>query len=103
MVNYKGNEKELKTYQYKSSWNSGKTIVVRIPEKIKDDVLAYAHKIENENESIAVTSYSNSNNDSSELREKLLIIVEKIKNKEAGYKSNSSAKLIRELMALVEN
>jgi hypothetical protein len=78
----------------KSHWNYPRTITLRIPENIKDKVLDYAKKLDNE--SLDSNPYN-----STVTLEELRLILSKINNKESGYKANSASKLISELKQLL--
>lgn len=79
----------------KSHWRHPKTTTIRIPENIKDKVLDYAHKLDDE-------SVESNNCKSTETVEKIGLILSKIDNKESGYKPNSATKLINDLKTLME-
>jgi hypothetical protein len=82
-------------YHNRSHWNYPKTITIRIPENIKDKVLDYAKKLDNES--------LESNDDKSTVTcDKIELLLTKIENKESGYKSNSASKLIADLKQLGE-
>ena len=76
---------------FKSKWNNKPTKLVRIPEVLTEQVLGYAHELDN-----------NKKNNSSLLQVKLEGLLMKVNAKEKGYKSNSASKLINELKQLLE-
>lgn len=79
----------------KSTWNYPKTVAIRVPENIRDDVINYAKDLDNK-------SFNNNNSISTVQLIKIELLLTKIKNKESGYKSNSASKLIADLKQLGE-
>ena len=77
---------------YKSKWKNGKTKLIRVPEVLAEQILDLAHQLDD--------NINNVKNYESLVTEKLKIIIDKINNKEKGYKSNSASALIRDLKAL---
>lgn len=77
----------------KSSWNYSKTVAIRVPENIKDDIINYARDLDNK-------SFNINNNKSTVQLMKIEFLLSKIKSKESGYKSNSASKLIADLKQL---
>jgi len=82
----------LKKNQYRCTWNNGKTRTIRVPVALADTVLDYARRLD---------SNENTSHDTSELRQSLLEILNKIEVKEKGYKSNASGQLIKDLRELL--
>jgi hypothetical protein len=101
------------------AWNLGKTKVIRVPEKIADELMEIARYLDNgqkcvlqDNKTLNIShvtgnniNLSNShvtdnklNNLVSEIRE----IIEKIKLKESGFKSNSFGEGIKKLKELAK-
>jgi len=78
----------------KSSWNYPKTVAIRVPENIKDNVLNYAKYLDSNSVNI------NSFNPTVQLI-KIKSILAKIEKKESGYKTNSASKLIADLKQLI--
>lgn len=79
---------------YSKTWNNTDTIVVRVPRKYKEDILEYAHNLDNDK-----ISYEN-------LKKEILNISKKIDAKERGYKSNSAGecfKYLRLIVKMMEN
>lgn len=97
-VNPKSLDNLSDKYQFKPKWQSGKTKLIRVPEKIADQVLEVAHDIDN-----GISPNRNSQENNSELLMKLMAILEKIDNKEKGYKSNGSGQLIKDIRALLKD
>lgn len=83
--------------RYAPKWKHGTTRTIRVPVALADQILDYAHNLDNgivsEKESI----------DTTDLRQSLLEIITKIDNKEKGYKNNGSGQLIKDLKALLED
>lgn len=77
----------------KSHWNNRETTTIRIPKIFKQQLIKYAKKLDNQKESLMI-------NDSTVTQE-LKDILEKIDNKEKGYKSNSASKLINDLKFMI--
>jgi len=80
--------------KYKSTWKSGKTRTVRVPVVLAEQVVHLARMLDN---GIELTSLDTSE---SNLKGDLAIILDKVDNKEKGYKSNSSSRLINDLRGL---
>lgn len=78
---------------FKSNWNNPKTKTIRVPEYLANKLLEIAHKLDND-ESINIS-------DSSLVTNKLRVIIEKINNKERGYKNNAAVQLIKDLKELL--
>ena len=82
--------KNIEPHKFKSKWNNGKTRTIRVPVRLADQVLDYAHQL-----------------DEGEVKNPLLLdklteIMNKIKNKEKGYKSNSAGQLLKDLKTLID-
>ena len=83
--------KNIEPHKFKSKWNNGKTRTIRVPVTLADQVLDYAHQLDD-----------GKGKDSSVL-DKLTEIMQKVDNKEKGYKSNGSGQLIKELRELLKD
>ncbi|WP_083260488.1 hypothetical protein A5482_014815 (plasmid) [Cyanobacterium sp. IPPAS B-1200] len=94
------NPKSLKNlsdkHRFKSKWTSGKTKLIRVPEKIADQVLTVAYEIDQ-----GKFQKSTSSKNYNLLFTQLEAIIEKVNNKEKGYKSNGSGQLLKELRELL--
>lgn len=74
-----------------SIWKNSDTTTIRIPKIFKNDILGYAHQLDN--------GVLQKNED---LKEKIISILDKVDKKEKGYKSNSCSSLIKELRKLTK-
>lgn len=79
----------------KSPWNYPKTVAIRIPENIRNDVVNYAIDLDNK-------SFNNNSSISTVQLIKIKSILSKIERKESGYKPNSASKLITDLKQLID-
>lgn len=79
----------------KSPWNYSKTVAIRVPENIRNDVINYARDLDNK-------SFNNNSSISTVQLIKIKSILSKIESKESGYKSNSASKLITDLKQLID-
>lgn len=71
-----------------SPYNHKETCVIRVPKIFKEQIKEYASFLDSgESEKSTVTH-------------DLEIILQKVKNKEKGYKSNSASRLIKDLLSL---
>ena len=52
MANPKGNEASLKDSRFKAAWRSGTTRTIRVPVVLAEDVLEYAHRLDDGIESL---------------------------------------------------
>ncbi|BAQ66467.1 hypothetical protein [Geminocystis sp. NIES-3709] len=76
----------------KSKWNNSETVIIRVPKILKNEILNYAKKLDN----------NHVNNDyNSTVTLELKKILAKINAKEKGYKSNGSGQLIADLRELI--
>lgn len=75
---------------FKSKWQNKPTKLIRIPEILEGEILAYAYQLDN-----------GINPSQSLVTEKLREICNKIDSKEKGYKSNSASQLIRDIHQLI--
>lgn len=79
----------------RSPWNYPKTVAIRVPENIRNDVINYAkdldNKLFNNNSSICTVQLI-----------KIESILSKIERKESGYKANSASKLIADLKQIID-
>lgn len=86
------------------AWNLGKTKVIRIPEAIADELMEIARHLDNGNK--CLLQGKNENNNSHVTDDKTLIqikeILEKIENKEPGFKSNSFGQGIKKLKEITK-
>jgi len=78
-------------HQFKPKWKNGKTTVIRIPEKFKYQTLTYVDQLDR-----------GIKTDKSLVTAKLANLLQKIENKEKGYKSNSASALINDLKELIK-
>ena len=77
---------------FKTKWVNTPTKLIRVPEKLANDILLYAHKID---ESITIAEYNNY------LIQELEMLIEKINRKEKGYRSNGSGALFKDLKSYI--
>lgn len=81
---------------FKPKWNDTNTKLIRIPVALEKQVLDYAHQLDDgvthPPHSIVI----------SDLQEQLMKLMEKINDKEKGYKSNSASQLIKDLKDLLD-
>jgi hypothetical protein len=96
------------------AWNLGKTKVIRIPEAIADELIEIARHLDSGNKCVLQdkneidvshvtdnkTSSSNSRVTDNNLTIYVREILEKIENKESGFKSNSFGQGIKKLKEL---
>lgn len=75
---------------FKSKWNNLPTKLVRIPVKLENQILSFSHDLDNGN-----------NCTNSLVTEKIKQLINKVDNKEKGYRSNSATQLIKDLRALL--
>ncbi|WPF90506.1 hypothetical protein WEU38_18215 (plasmid) [Cyanobacterium aponinum AL20118] len=75
---------------FKSKWQNKPTKLIRIPERLEKEILAYAYQLDND-----------INPSQSLVTEKIKEISIKIDNKEKGYKSNSASQLIKDIQQLI--
>jgi hypothetical protein len=101
MANPKGNLETLKPYQAK--WNSGTTRTIRVPVVLADQVLEYAHKLDN-GESLTqvneVTAIQGSKATDETLTQVIQLLEESLK-----FPSNNASKTkakVREALALLQ-
>lgn len=85
---HKYNTQNLKPF--KSKWQNTPTKLIRIPEILEGEILAYAYQLD-----IGIIS------NESLVTEKLKEISIKIDNKAKGYKSNSASQLIKDIQELI--
>ena len=78
----------------KSHWKNSETCVIRVPKQLKDEILDYAKRIDAQADYIKTKK-------STVTLDQLESIIEKIKNKDKGYKSNSASQLIKDLLRLI--
>lgn len=74
-----------------SKWRSGKCKAIKIPEAIADQVLEVARQID-------IGEYGDRT-----VVEKLHKLMEKVKAKEQGYRTNAAGKLFQELRDILES
>jgi hypothetical protein len=101
MANPKGNVDTLKPYQAK--WNSGTTRTIRVPVVLADQVLEYAHKLD-EGESLTQVNQSASVSGVRITDESLTQVIH-ILNDALALKANAGGKIkdqIREVLALLQ-
>ena len=79
----------------KSHWNHSETITIRVPKVLRNKILKIAKKLD-KNESVNIKNNST-------VSHELNSIIDKIKNKEKGYKNNSASKLIKDLLEIVKD
>lgn len=77
-----------------TKWKNLPTKAIRVPEKFTNHLIDTAIKLDN--------NLDLENNQVSSVQSTLAIILSKIENKEAGYKSNNSGKLINDIKKLSE-
>lgn len=88
-------ESSLKNLKHnKSHWRNSETCVIRVPKQLKSEILQYAKQIDKKDN-------ENNNNKSTVTVDTLKIIINKVKQKEKGYKSNSASRLIKDLLELI--
>lgn len=75
---------------FKSKWKNHPTKLIRVPEILESQILAYAYQLDN-----AI------NPSESLVTVKLKEIAIKINDKEKGYKSNSASQLIKDIQQLI--
>jgi len=78
---------------FKPKWKNTPTKAIRVPEKIADQLLEIAKRLDDNQE------IDNSNN--SIVQVKLREIIAKIDNEEKGYKRNSSGQLIKDIKSIL--
>lgn len=77
----------------KSHWNNPETTTIRIPKIFKNQLIKYAKNLDNKKKTLRTNN--------SAVTQELENILEKINNKEKGYKSNSASKLINDLKFII--
>lgn len=75
---------------FKSKWQNKPTKLIRVPEILEGQILAYAYQLDN-----------GINLNQSLVTDKIKQICKKIENKEKGYKNNSASQLIRDIQQLI--
>lgn len=101
MANPKGNLNTLKPYQAK--WNSGQTRTIRVPVVLADQVLEYAHKLDN-SESLTQVNQGNITQ-TGDIADETLTQVIQILTEALELKANAGGKIkdrIREAIALLQ-
>ena len=81
--------------RFDKKWVHGKTRTIRVPVTLADQILDYAHDLDNGID-------TKDSLDTTDLKQSLLDIITKIDNKEKGYKSNGSGQLIKDIKALLD-
>lgn len=87
MTNYNPKSRKNLRPNFKPKWKNRTTKLVRVPVVLEEEILGYAHQLDDGKTSIVTT----------EIVELLKGIISKIENKEKGYKANSAAQLIKAL------
>ena len=75
-----------------SKWSNPKTCTIRIPENLKNQVLEYAHKLDQSQTNIQLNPT---------VTQDLINVLAKIESKEKGYKSNSAGQLIKDIKNII--
>jgi len=81
---------------YKPTWNNGTTRTIRVPIALADQTLKHARALD---EGLEISVTTDTKNDLL-TNDAIYRMVTKIKEKQPGYLSNSSGKLLKDLRAL---